>query len=412
MRLSRRQMMVGAAVIAGGAPKLPGQSSAALPAMTVRLWRDDLAYMYGNLRANHRDLFHFSSEARFSAAISDLHRCIPDLRPFEIIAGLQSIVALAGDGHTFLFTWELQRALPLQIAWFGDEARVIRTTPEAKRLLGLRVDRIGGLTVQQASGRLNAVIPQGENAWFVLAQRAGQIRRAELLAALGVTASADSVQVAGADPTGAPVSATLTPMPLGATDDRLTASLGPIAPRSPDPDFAWSRLPNHDAVHLNFRSYGDLPMRAAALFRDLRAKPPRLLLIDLRENGGGNYALVRDHIIGPLQNMPMLNRTGRLFVLIGRATFSAAMTNATDFRRETEALLVGEPTGARPNGFQELHTFTLPNSKLKVACSIRRYRFDDAGRDAVYPDVEAAPDWADFAQGRDRAIEAALARRG
>jgi hypothetical protein len=40
-------------------------------------------------------------------------------------------------------------------------------------------------------------------------------------------------------------------------------------------------------------------------------------------------------------------------VIIGGRTFSAAMTNAIDFRKETKAILVGEPAGERPNGYQE-----------------------------------------------------------
>ena len=97
-------------------------------------------------------------------------------------------------------------------------------------------------------------------------------------------------------------------------------------------------------------------------------------------------------------------------MLVGRHTFSAAMVNALDLRRETEALLVGEPMGARPNGFQELHTFMLPHSRLKVACAIRRYRFGEPGMEAVHPDIAAPPEWQLVVQGRDPALEAALAK--
>lgn len=57
--------------------------------------------------------------------------------------------------------------------------------------------------------------------------------------------------------------------------------------------------------------------------------------------------------------------------VIGRNTLSAAMTNAADFLKETNAILVGEPTGARPNGWQEKGQFTLPNSHLVVSVSTR-----------------------------------------
>jgi hypothetical protein len=61
----------------------------------------------------------------------------------------------------------------------------------------------------------------------------------------------------------------------------------------------------------------------------------------------------------------------RMERVIGRNTLSAAMTNAADFLKETNAILVGEPTGARPNGWQEKGQFTLPNSHLVVSVSTR-----------------------------------------
>jgi C-terminal processing protease CtpA/Prc len=137
---------------------------------------------------------------------------------------------------------------------------------------------------------------------------------------------------------------------------------------------------------------------------------PKRLVIDMRQNGGGNYTKVRDYLIARFQFMPELNQTGRLYILIGRGTYSAAMTNATDFRRETDAILVGEPTGARPNGYQELSQFTLPHSKLQVCCSIRRYRFQDKDTPAVMPDVQIDPDWSAYKAGRDPVLEWVLAQ--
>jgi hypothetical protein len=98
-------------------------------------------------------------------------------------------------------------------------------------------------------------------------------------------------------------------------------------------------------------------------------------------------------------------------VITGRGAFSAGMTNITDFRRETEAILVGEPTGARPNGYQENHLFTLPLSKLRVSCSMLKYRFQpDSETDAVFPDQQIDPDWSSFSAGKDAALQWILAR--
>jgi|SRR3954462_12463474 hypothetical protein len=77
----------------------------------------------------------------------------------------------------------------------------------------------------------------------------------------------------------------------------------------------------------------------------------------------------------------------------------------------TEAILVGEPTGARPNGCQENHLFTLPLAKLRFSCSMLRYRFQpDSETDAVSPNQRIDPDWRSFTAGQDAALRWIMAR--
>lgn len=109
--------------------------------------------------------------------------------------------------------------------------------------------------------------------------------------------------------------------------------------------------------------------------------------------------------------MPTLNRAGHLYVISGRRTFSAAMVNVTDFRRETEAVLVGEPTGARPNGYQENYWFTLPHSNLRVSCAMLKYRFQPESKsDTVLPDQPINPTWKPFSVSKDAALQWVLAQ--
>src|SRR6185436_11458074 len=94
-----------------------------------------------------------------------------------------------------------------------------------------------------------------------------------------------------------------------------------------------------------------------------------------------------------------------LFVIVGRRTFSAALANAVDFRKETHAILVGEPIGERPNSYSENDEMTLPNSKLVVSYSTRYYQFLEQDAPAVMPDVRIDPSWADFKAGRDAVLD-------
>lgn len=104
---------------------------------------------------------------------------------------------------------------------------------------------------------------------------------------------------------------------------------------------------------------------------------------------GGNGNLLREdpplsHVewakdLNALAN-ELPQRHVNVFHTVSRSDFDskvAAMTNAVDFRREFGAILVGEPTGARPNQYQESGNFTLPNSGLRITVSTRYYQFQE-----------------------------------
>jgi hypothetical protein len=86
------------------------------------------------------------------------------------------------------------------------------------------------------------------------------------------------------------------------------------------------------------------------------------------------------------------------------------MTNAADLRRELRAVLVGEPTGGRPNQYQEGDNFTLPHSRFQVSVATRYYRFQAEDTPGVLPDHYVAPTWDDYRSGRDPLLEWILAR--
>jgi C-terminal processing protease CtpA/Prc len=175
----------------------------------------------------------------------------------------------------------------------------------------------------------------------------------------------------------------------------------PLYRQRPGETFWFTYLPDSQTVFVGFRGYRSLGDRTRELFAMLDRKPPERLVIDLRQNGGGDFFVGRKNLIEPLKRRPSLNQKGRLFVVIGRRTFSAAMANAIDFRKETNAILVGEPIGERPNSYSENDEMTLPNSRIVVSYSTRYYQFLDQDVPAVMPDVRIDPAWPEWAAGQD-----------
>ena len=162
-------------------------------------------------------------------------------------------------------------------------------------------------------------------------------------------------------------------------------------------------------MYVAFRGYDSLGDNARPLFESIDAQRPARVVIDMRLNGGGDFFEGRKHVIEPVKRRPAIDQKGRLFVVIGRQTFSAALANAIDFKKETNAILVGEPIGERPNSYSENDEMTLPHSRLVVSYSTKYYKFLEADVPAFMPDHRIDPSWPDFQAGRDAVMEWILA---
>ena len=85
------------------------------------------------------------------------------------------------------------------------------------------------------------------------------------------------------------------------------------------------------------------------------------------------------------------------------------MWTAEDLRK-LGAVLVGTPTGGKPNSYGDVSTFSLPNSGLQVGYSTKYFRLRE-GEDppSVAPEVTVETTLADVRSGRDPLLEAAAA---
>ena len=106
---------------------------------------------------------------------------------------------------------------------------------------------------------------------------------------------------------------------------------------------------------------------------------------------------------------PALTAKGHLYVLTDWHTFSAAMDEAAYFRKHFQAILVGEPSGNKPNHYGNADSFTLPDSRLQVLYSTQYVRkVLDADPLTLEPDIVVPCFLNDFLAGRDPVLETAL----
>ncbi len=186
----------------------------------------------------------------------------------------------------------------------------------------------------------------------------------------------------------------------------------PLYLQNADKYYWYEYLADSKTLYLNYRRCANMMSLPFSKFSEELLKfvdenPVERMVIDLRLNGGG-ASTIFDPFIVALSKHEDVNQAGKLLVLIGRGTFSSAYLNALRLKRETKAILVGEPTGQRPNAYGEVKTMNLPHSKLLAQYSTKYFKTMDGDPPTLAPDILVERSSWDYASGRDPVLERAL----
>jgi hypothetical protein len=133
------------------------------------------------------------------------------------------------------------------------------------------------------------------------------------------------------------------------------------------------------------------------------------VILDLRHNSGGDASLA-DALLKTLVAYDV--QGGRLTVLIGRTTFSAAQTLAARLDAWTRASFAGEPTGSRVNRHGNEAPFVLPHSGVRGTIS-SGWNQPVTARDYrvwIAPDTPLALTSKDYFAGKDPVLEAVIGK--
>lgn len=412
--MTRSTMLAFVTALFALAGPVRAQMSPALPEMSAAQWRDDLRHFARELPRRHMNAFHTTTRHQFDRAVAALDSAIPTLQGPQIVVGLMRICAMVGDGHTGVHQPASFPRLPVAVFWFGDTLRIVAAIADHRPLVGSKVLRINGTPIREVMARVSGVISQAENEWHTRGTSQSIMMLPDVLHALGIIPEPSSATFTLEDEHGAVADVTLAPIRLDPQSPPRflgPTTVPPISRRNPESAFYWAVLPDSQTLYVNFRRYDRLEDNARRLLAFIDSARVTRLVIDLRQNDGGDFTKVRRALLPGIKRNGAINTRGHLFVIIGRRTFSAALANAVDFRKETNAILVGEPIGERPNSYSENDEMTLPNSRLIVSYSTRFYRFVEEDVTVVNPDVRIDPAWADQKAGRDAVLEWILSRR-
>jgi tetratricopeptide (TPR) repeat protein len=388
-------------------------------------WRYDLTFLAREIKRLAYAPFALQTEAEFDQAVAELRSAIPGRTDTQIVVGMKKLVRHLDDGHASV-SWpdgdkEASRVLPVDFFLFAEGLYVIAAAPGCERLLGAKVEKIGGLAIEELMAALDPVIARDNEHWLTLMVPV-RARFTAILAGLGID-HALTVQLAD----GTNDEVRLDSVPVEFHWDRYppgwvaladtVAAPRPLHLRNRELPFWFEHLPADDLVYFQFNSVRDHPAETFAAFCDrlfayIEDQHAGRLVIDIRWNGGGNTFLSQ-HLLHHLIASKRLSRRGALFVIIGRLTFSAAQNTVTAIERETNAIFVGEPTGSRPNFIGEQIGFDLPYSKVRanVADLFWQTSWPMDHRAWTAPDIYAPPTFEAYRRNQDPALDAILALR-
>lgn len=355
------------------------------------------------IRDHHPNPFTHVRETDFEKAVQALEGAWEELcADGEAGFALRELVASLGDEHTtVLCPREQERILPFFVLKFEDEYILVQAQQEEAAWTGMALEAIGGVPAEEIARRMDPYISPETEGWRDTLT-AEEMTSVSMLMHVGAMQEPEQATVTVRDPrTGQTQTADVKTLDGGY--DFSTSVIMPMAQTLMQSGFYYATLLEGGELFIQYNLCQDNPQMPMADFaKALREQlagmqRPEKILVDLRNNGGGNSEVIR-----PLLDLlsELRDQGSRIYALIGDRTFSSGVLNAQDLR-DMGATLVGEPTGG-VRGFGELTTVELGEGYV-LSCSTKDFSGGKEHR-PVEPDRRVEQTVEDLLAGVDSAV--------
>jgi hypothetical protein len=426
--------------------------SAQPPSLTAAQMRDDLTFLRDTWAPLDRS---FSVEQRraFDDIVAETSANADQLTPAEFGFAVSRALAVSHNGHTEASFGAFCHFLPIRLWWFADGLYIVKTHPQFSDLLGARVEGIGKITPEQALARAAPFISGTDD--FVRLKSATFLPSLELLHHLGAIPSIDKVKLKVRLRDGTQRVMSLGPQPSN-DPDPSSELFSQLIPSDPDLPRRWPQVLDRaikrpliyqQPTDLSYEWLGADPgtlyLRSNRIFgtdhnryelmeklidllqNEIAPRRPKFVIVDLRLNLGGDFF----NTITFAQALPKLvPRDGRVFVLVGPSTFSAALVTAAMLKVNggDRVTLAGEPMGNHSTFWSEGRSMKLPNSGIFVTPAKWMWDWSEGCQDparcywadivfgsknvSLEPQLRVTTTFADYSRGHDPVLDTVLAQ--
>ena len=369
----------------------------------------DLDEYKNSIASLHVHPFDYIKKREFSDRIDQLKTDGALYDADQLLIKLMQINALLRDEHTNIF-FTPRDEFPFRCYWFEEGMYITATTQDNLKYLFSRIVAINNIPVEQVIDSISTILPD-KNKAGIMAYVSTYLFDPFILHGLGISTSREKVTYTLVTTKNETVK--ITP---SLTDRRYNKMLQGFDKTtylrtSQKGNYWYQYVDTGNYIYFKYarcREDKKHPFREMEdqLIQDIEHYYPDKIIIDMRDNGGGKPRLLA-HFIASLSRSAM-NKKGKIYVLVGRKTFSAAILNTADLKTYTYAKVIGEETAGSVAHYGAIKYFYLPYTKLRVMYSTKYMITYENYEGSLRPDVLIPERFSDYTHGVDAALEYAI----
>ena len=397
--------------------------------LTAADWQSDLKFLQQTVHKDYPFLFKKITAEHFDAQVDKLYKSIPKMKEHEVLAGFARIVSSFKYGHTNIGWRESPvkyHVVPLNFYWFKDGIYIEGADKNYEALAGARLIKVEGMPVEKALEAIKPLVP-AENDQFFKAYGLDYLINPEALHAQGVTKELKMSVTYTLEQDGKSFEKNILAVdafrfprqygfvnPAGDWVSIRSTDKTPYYLKNLDKIYYFEYLPEQKTVYVRQSQVQDdkeeaIPAFYKKVFDFIEKNDVERLVLDVRLNGGGNNYKNKPVVTGIIESKK-INQPGKLFVIIGRRTFSACQNLVNELHNYTNAVFVGEPTAENINFYGDTRRIELPKSKLPVFLSFAWWQDKPQWEndDWLAPQYVVEMSFDDYRSNRDPVLDACL----
>lgn len=376
--------------------------------ITKEQWCEDVKVLKNKLPQEHKNLFFNISKKNYNELFDKLINDIPSLNSDDIQIRLMQIIAKVGDAHTNIMNFGWNFVYPIDLYYFNDGYYIIGTDKKYKDLLGTKLIKINDISIDSIITDVDSLIPH-ENIYMLKNKEPQYVKYPQVLKYYNFTKNNQIILTLKDSNNKLYTKEILADY----TTNINYININDIIKIKPlylqeKKDFWYKYLYDQKLMYCQINrctiTNGEVPFINEVISETI-SNNAKKLVIDLRNNIGGTH-FDSYNFVSEIANNQIISKNVKLYVIVGRKTFSAGLQYAIDFKKNTKSIFYGEPTSGDPNQYGDARTFILPNSKLCISYSTKYFNDLDTNQNSFIPNNIIEPSLNDYINGKDSVLEA------